>query len=1353
MTSLKNSLPMNDKDNSGNNSTIQKINNRYNTMKRTITLILMAMMTITMTFAQRSKGEAAVPGSKSDYGPDWEAYNMDDKSYNYFKGNDAIDAITVENLLGKHWKGNEVDIIGDQEIYLCNVATGEYLLVGDYWGETSMTNHVGLSYKLLPGTSTRRSEWGGVLPDMGSGTYWIQPTGVREERVIGRASRNDGVSGHFEHNGYLFMRHQVEYEGDKSTEHPGGFLFKFEPVTTSTGEQAYIIYTHRKTEANASGSDTRDYEYFNRDSYLMVSSVGKAATADYTKVRFKKFAGQMCGRELVHTATLYDKTDLRTITSDALAKGTNGHKYGKYDNANKEGTTFTSNETSGVEGVTVSITNGTLGAGYYSLNGESTNTHTMEIYPPLKDQGEATLTITAPTGYVITAINITGISTNGSRQFNVQTPTKTYENINAAYNTAANDRRNYIIEDVNSLKFVSLKISTIYADGSVENIPLCFPEFTVTLKKIGDENLTLPSGSVNYTGTDAYKNSPLGDEVAFYNSGKAYVSLDDGLAAAKGDPKNLWKIVTRAQRERYRIVASDKKPVDVSSRIFNPKFNTTYIYNVKKGDCTWDTEDEHWEPKNWDEHPAYGWTWYNTDRPSHTDETHKQHVHPFDLTESDNGYWGIGKELHKVGTGQFYRFWDVAGGKSMGDGQEIFNTYGHEANYVGSIYKGTANLQQTITGLREGNYIVFVRGFYAPHNMLEYTKEGETLKFGGSTMSTADDDWKKQAIARMDGSEPVWLRSYDSYLFAWSHPHARLATQSDVTDGKANKVGELIYVSDEDKVEVRRMLPSIYEGATKVADIGTMSKETFLDGDEIKYTQVGSFNTDVKNSVVNMMRDANVFAYYTDKFFGADGSNTYIVPRNLYGAGRFFNSTDAETHKEAQNYRIGLPVTVGADGELTIGVDHSQIKEAFEYTYNNGGVEKTITVQPSNDNEWVAFDEFELIYLGADEDEIFIVDELNKQGKVSGYPLINGYTGEPFKDGDKGNVGLWDDSLNDVYDYAIANKGKSGEYDIENNTQAKDIFDSSDITNNDRDAKKIKNLLIRRTMTKDGWNSIVLPVPLTRAQVEEGFGADVAVSKLKTVQGTTLVYEAVNWSDKNEKNYLKAGQPYIIRPSINPTIDLGDKFERPTFGVKVSTTQKGVAGLYLKGGDYWRNYQIEHEMDGPIYVIENVEIVMGEVFPNLDKTKEQVAVDQWTNLKPYNQDVKVSGYSQMFTLKETANYLNPDPDGAGPEKGVPPYSYYLNKGKWRYTETGFNTTKGLFTYLQLIDKNENKPLNMPFLDRGLYFEPVEDPNGIVDVNDDIQPDDTIEVYDLMGRKVKRTGKGIYIMNGKKVLFR
>ena len=88
----------------------------------------------------------------------------------------------------------------------------------------------------------------------------------------------------------------------------------------------------------------------------------------------------------------------------------------------------------------------------------------------------------APAGYVITAYKIRGISQNGNRQFKVQTPDTVYSWINAAYNKNGNINR-----DVNSLTSVSLKISTIaqYSSGPWDNIPLCFPEFTVTLKKIG----------------------------------------------------------------------------------------------------------------------------------------------------------------------------------------------------------------------------------------------------------------------------------------------------------------------------------------------------------------------------------------------------------------------------------------------------------------------------------------------------------------------------------------------------------------------------------------------------------------------------------------------------------------------------------------------------------------------------------------------------------------------------------------------------------------------------------------------------------------------------------------------------
>ncbi len=1488
-------------------------------MKRKITLLLMALMVMTTAFSQttRSKGESLVPGAESPKGPDWELFTFGGKSYNYYKGNPVVDAITVDNLLGGHWMGNELSTIIENKdtFYLCNVETGEYLLVGDYWGETSMTNHVGMPYVILPYESTRRDGWGGPLSDMKSGTYWIQPTGVREKRVIGRASRNDGALGHFEYNGYLFLRNQKEYEGDskgESGEHPGGFLFKLEPVShpSHPGKQLYLIYTHRKTNFANSGDNQRRREFENRDSYLMMSSINKDENehTDYTRVRFKKFAGQMYGNTIATKKVyLINQDDLEGITDATSAQATNAHKYGTYDNA-AAATTYTTNSTSGMAGIVV-----TAGAGanmYADFVGGANVAHYGHVMSFNPSDTEAhTITLTAPSGYVITGYDIVALSTSDKRLFtitpegrdavtniggylakgninvsNIATSSTTLTiqaaNTNGNYlcfaefkvslaplgtatNVTLGDQTNILADNMNTVKTtaahkygtysapaggttyttnatsglenvvmtadgaflraawfengqylhtmmfgpnndavhtvtvsvpsgyvitgynakaivtngartfhvafegetpVEIKTSQVEFSGSglakqtltftikakdnystapaADSHGLCFPIFNITVAQVGD----LIDGYIEFEEGAA----PRGDEIAYYEAGKQNVTLSEGMTAAKADPHNLWKLVTKKQRDRYRIVASDKKPVDVSSRIFNPKFNTSYVYNVKKGSASdqahWDDEDNHWEMNQENLHPDYGWTWYNKDRPEHNNEVHKQHVHPHNLASTDNGYWGIGNEFHKIGTGQFFRFWDTAGGK-WDDGQEIAITYGQEANYCGSIYKGTANVQQTITGLREGNYIVFVRGFFAPHNMLKYTKSGDTYQFNGETMaaggadtSVDDFNWKKQALIRVeDDGTPVWRRSHDSYLFAWSHPKGktRKATQEDVEAGRAAAVGEEIKLASE---EVRRMLPSVYEGATKIADIGNLSKMDFVNSEKFKYTQVGGyFDANTRNQVVNIMKDENVYAFFNDGFFGNEGSDSYIVPKTIYGAGRIFNATDATDHAAAQNYRIGLPVYVGPDGELTIGVDHTYVTDNPDDRYNSGN------------HEWVCFDEFELIYQGAEEDEIFMVDELNKQGVVASQKYINGYTGKPFEAGDDEKPGLWDETLRPYYEAAITGDGMSPSTNIrQNNSQLNDIFTSTDISTDGLTARKIKTVLIRRTMSKDNWNYIVLPMPLSRNQVEQGFGENVAVSKLSTVRHRTLVYDSVYW-DKDNKDgaYLLPGQPYIIRPSANPTIGEADSFERPTFTVKHSTTEQGVAGLPLRS-DYYRNYEIDHTLQGPIYVIEDVEIIKGTVFPNDGPT----GTEQWTAPTGLAVPVKVSGYDPTYTLKEFTFYENPDPDGLeGPELGVPANSYYLNKGKWRYTSTGFSTSKGMLTYIQLINTTTNEAMARPFLDGSLDFEIIDVVNGIEDVNNDIEPDDKIEIYDLMGRRVKRTGKGLYIMNGKKVLFK
>lgn len=832
-----------------------------------------------------------------------------------------------------------------------------------------------------------------------------------------------------------------------------------------------------------------------------------------------------------------------------------------------------------------------------------------------------------------------------------------------------------------------------------------------------------------YDGSDQSRNfnddrdNPIGDELDYYDpqdesKRRGYVFIEDGLREAAQDDNNLWKIVTAEERRKFRLVASEEHPVDVSHRITNPKFYTSFNYNLMKSKCTWDSSNSQWKATNWNENTEYGWTWYARD----TDEEHSinPHVHPYDLASGDNGYYDPNTEFHKVGTGSFYRF----GGEGLeptASNTEHLMTYGHEANYSGSIYNGTSNLQQTITGLREGLYVVFVRGFFAPHDMAQYqVSDGKLMCGDYDTSSKAKEDWyngAKYGEGEFHGGSPtaVYRRSHDSYLFAWSSPNGNQNEQE----------------------EVRRMLPSIYEGAVKAADLGLISKESLISNkDEFEYTQLGNWyyndeerkDNPIIKAAVEWMRDQTIFAKFNGTFLG-ESNDTWVVPKTVTGAARFFNAIgntdEATTHRNVNNYRIGLPVYVGSDGHLTIGIDH---------TYAEGH---------SGDNEWVCFDDFELIYMGKSEPDEFIIDELHGTQQIGPFPIINGQDGTEEKD-ENGNT---------KYSKATTQK---------NNTQWKDIFSGSDIMNEGKDSKIVKNVVIRRTMTTGGWNSIVLPVSLTRTQIEAAFGKNTKVSQLKGITGPTITYSKVD-------DGMTAGVPYIINPSDPPIIakDADITYDRRAFSEAMSTSTQDVVGHYLIDPD--RNYEVERSMKGPIYIIEDVDIKTSESFPGVqmeqytddNKTtlwREVSSAEQdytkWTEIKPAEVNDLVVRYNEAlgkFTLRESAFY---ESQGEG---GIPAYSYYHSGGKMYYTSKPLKTSRGLFSYLQLIHQGgelDGQPYNQPFI--GFDFIEVKDdePTGIVDINNSVpNPDGKIEIYDLQGRKVANPTKGIYILNGQKVLFK
>ena len=84
---------------------------------------------------------------------------------------------------------------------------------------------------------------------------------------------------------------------------------------------------------------------------------------------------------------------------------------------------------------------------------------------------------------------------------------------------------------------------------------------------------------------------------------------------------------------------------------------------------------------------------------------------------------------------------------------------------------------------------------------------------------------------------------------------------------------------------------------------------------------------------------------------------------------------------------------------------------------------------------------------------------------------------------------------------------------------------------NGSDKYENTTLHLNKTLTKNKWNSLVLPVSLTKDQLQSAFGANTRLAKLKTLTPTAIEFESVNLNEKAFTDVvLDANMPYIIFP-------------------------------------------------------------------------------------------------------------------------------------------------------------------------------------------------------------------------------
>lgn len=266
-------------------------------------------------------------------------------------------------------------------------------------------------------------------------------------------------------------------------------------------------------------------------------------------------------------------------------------------------------------------------------------------------------------------------------------------------------------------------------------------------------------------------------------------------------------------------------------------------------------------------------------------------------------------------------------------------------------------------------------------------------------------------------------------------------------------------------------------------------------------------------------------------------------------------------------------------------------------------------------------------------------------------------------------------------------------------------------------------LYLQRTMTKDKWNTIILPVNIDGAKIRQSFGDDVKVSKLKECTDTRIIFSepADLWTEG-----MEAGVPYIIKPSKDPEVAAG-----------------GYVKARVGNGD-------QHEIFiwGPAYTILGVT----KTTEGLDANGNPAVIKPITVTSP-------SGIQLTMTGTFYADYANPA-DSPNPTNYEPTLgqsflnsndAYIIYQGKMYH----LNKPKKLYaTYCYLYSPKSStggaKEMKMYVGDEDVTTA-IE---GLSFYGEEAVTSRDV-IYNISGQRIDNNGlqKGIYIKNGKKFVVK
>lgn len=290
---------------------------------------------------------------------------------------------------------------------------------------------------------------------------------------------------------------------------------------------------------------------------------------------------------------------------------------------------------------------------------------------------------------------------------------------------------------------------------------------------------------------------------------------------------------------------------------------------------------------------------------------------------------------------------------------------------------------------------------------------------------------------------------------------------------------------------------------------------------------------------------------------------------------------------------------------------------------------------------------------------------------------------------------------------------------------------------NGSDKYENTTLHLKKELTKNKWNSLVLPVSLTKDQLQSAFGANTRLAELNTLTSTSIEFKSVDLDKIGDTDVaLVANKPYIIFPEKDQTESNSASY---TAIINVNNKTKRVN---VSAGHY------------TIAKVTNVDL--SKINSNGDWTTTLVEADDHS-IAAYGTFARTFGSYKENEEDGTYGPVTTDPKNPIIE-GRPTLvdCYFFDKGNMYHSATRPRGLRGFSCWFKPV--NPKKTLNIQFTLDGVS----QGTTGIEDILADYeQPVSRFAngVYNMNGQLVKQGNStaglpsGMYIVNGKKCIVR